>query len=1244
METWLDARKPQDPRFFATDKATKLHYAVDSLIGLAISSPAGSLLSSALANVERAKFNQLERGLDPNRSTPADFAVYSVSRSADTFVANCIQDAADLAYNDPHYAAAVNPVLDDLIGVDTANSYNQIQDLYPNALPSLPTPTSDGSFNLDSKNLMIQYQAVIDSVQGVVDADFATLEGTSALQVRGQGALLTSQTGNASGPCSNPAQHLPCWDDAKSAVTAVSKLVGLTDSQLGSQISTVGNSVVNAGTAIDKLISTGAALPFFSSLTEFDTILGAGMEIFGLFGPGGSSPNSAVLQQIQKLSQQITRLQQDMDNRFNQIDAKLDGILATLNTNFAQINYTQGLLLGDAHAIQNGLLDAQAQLNQMERYLLAWTTALSKEEFIQSLNGCLGYQARTGADIGFTQYASCENVIYTYGHDISADELWAGILQPDYTDAGIYPTLLNFPFSVLGNYLAQFPAQNLQEPALTNGRIPNPMEWILAVRAYLELAHEWPQYASQINSSRIDDLIQVGMAYLQTAQNANSTNNAGVVSANQALYTAVDNKSNVFVLTLQNLVQAQGGLVTEFTADPSLKLGWIPPGGSYTVTLNLWSEPGQSNSFVPAALSSATIADCSGGPAWVMPANLISQFSPLVRNAEQLGKGAVSLCLSFSWFWAGTSLNNDPFGNGPADFALGAYQITGTQAGAVVFAETIYGYSITDPAHRILMCMGRPPLRSGHTEIWSQTGCTDEFDIPFAYYSITTHPVGSRCQTLTSATSGPSPLIWNLSPQFAQFVTQNGGLFVCVPGAPLTNLFAGNSNQTADTSAGLTSLATSINNTFVGYQQLLYGDIAGALCDPTTGCTSTGPFAGQLVSACQLVTGTKFLWEAYTNFGLPTSLQTDDVLHSLLYGNQGILDCSTLLSDFVGFSKSTTINTSDNKITDELSAMSARIAALNSAVTADLNLIQQTQTPESWIEIDNALADLRSFEAMKNSLAITPCTFELTPGAAIVGLQGGGGAFLVHVPDHCSSIASTNANWITITSTKSGTGQWTVTFVAAATADGLARLGIIIVGNQIFRVYHAPVNGVRPGNVTASVSPGAATIPVGTSANFTVVLNSSGGLSDSFTFACVNPPPGITCTFNPVTGPLPANGTLSPTLTIAVNAKPAAASSTTALRTPAPPFAARIAGVQLIAFVVLAGTCLRCTRNKPRLALAMLAMCSLFVIISCSGGTNTTQVAPQPPPSPTSATLLVTIETSSSTVTKAVGTVQITVP
>jgi len=81
------------------------------------------------------------------------------------------------------------------------------------------------------------------------------------------------------------------------------------------------------------------------------------------------------------------------------------------------------------------------------------------------------------------------------------------------------------------------------------------------------------------------------------------------------------------------------------------------------------------------------------------------------------------------------------------------------------------------------------------------------------------------------------------------------------------------------------------------------------------------------------------------------------------------------------------------------------------------------------------------------------------------------------------------------------------------------------------------------GTITANVTPGtSATIAVGSSANFTLSLASTKGVSGLVAFGCAGIPTTLNCTFNPPQVTVPASGPATTTLTVAVSAKPSSAS------------------------------------------------------------------------------------------------------
>ncbi len=82
----------------------------------------------------------------------------------------------------------------------------------------------------------------------------------------------------------------------------------------------------------------------------------------------------------------------------------------------------------------------------------------------------------------------------------------------------------------------------------------------------------------------------------------------------------------------------------------------------------------------------------------------------------------------------------------------------------------------------------------------------------------------------------------------------------------------------------------------------------------------------------------------------------------------------------------------------------------------------------------------------------------------------------------------------------------------------------------------------QPPAITGSVTPTSATATVGQPASFAITVNSQYGASGTVVFQCEDFPSGATCAFNPTTASLPANGTISGTLSVQVNSSVAAGS------------------------------------------------------------------------------------------------------
>jgi subtilase family serine protease len=85
------------------------------------------------------------------------------------------------------------------------------------------------------------------------------------------------------------------------------------------------------------------------------------------------------------------------------------------------------------------------------------------------------------------------------------------------------------------------------------------------------------------------------------------------------------------------------------------------------------------------------------------------------------------------------------------------------------------------------------------------------------------------------------------------------------------------------------------------------------------------------------------------------------------------------------------------------------------------------------------------------TVAPATCTYSISSSGMQILASGGSSTFAVTTQNGCSWNASSNVNWITITSGASGTGSGTVAF-SVAPNSGAARTGTISVANQQFSI------------------------------------------------------------------------------------------------------------------------------------------------------------------------------------------------
>jgi hypothetical protein len=1146
VQAKLDASAPSAALFQRMDIGGRLRYGIDSLTSLASGQPAGSLLPKTLFGLEKAKFFQLEIPVDPSRRQPADPALYAVTSSALQFIANQVQQASDLAQNDGQYAAAVNVLLSGLTAFDSSKSYATIQTFWGTALPSLPAPNSDGSYTLNEPDLMTQYQSVVAGVQTIIDSELTALEANPptlgrsvVLKGNSRAVPYASPTANScvishALPPGFAGPVLPSVDPcqiAQSDVTGLSSLVGLFDPSAGTQIAAIGTAGVQAGLAIAQILSpavTGAAV-----LGPVGIVVGAGVAIFSALESSSSSSNAAVLAQIQKLSQQIARLQQDMDAQFALVDAGLNTILTTLNQDFALINYQLGTLNASAQQIQDALLDVETQVNQIEYYDLAYQQAEEADTLMLSANGCLNFAStHNNQDIGYAQFDNCQNTFFTWGQTNALDAIWAPV-PSDYTDSSVYNFFEDFsnsgvcpigcatPDAVGINYLSNFSSQNLGVAPLSTLFLPNPDEWVLAARMYLLMAHQWPQYQSGLNVSYLNDLLQIGTNLQQAAQSINSSRATnGQVSQNTAIFNALTTK---YTSAIGDVQSAANSDQTTYLSNPALTINGITPnwwGGGASQTTS-WRPP-----------PPASIRFCDGGGETLTPApSSLFSFVPGIYAFAQgyLSAGTLTMCIS-NVQWVNTV---DPFTNPPYEpndilwCDNAAFDIPPGQPDVAYPPDNC---QISEPQITI-------SVRFNGTEILTATATAGDATQQDYIVSWWSDPTYCGC-TDSSFSVDPSYAV-----QFLWTPSSNSSPFHI--GDILANL-NNSPTVTQQPAPGLLSTTVAqIDAALATVQQQMYGKIANDFSAAGTPIQ----IAGQLLSS------DKLLFQAYANLGLPISMQSDDTLHSYLFGDEPILDWPGVQSDFAGFSTSAITNTTDDKVTDEIGTLNSRLSGLTTEISADLANVGTNQLPESLSEVDLALEDLQSFANLQNANALTPCSFQLTPNLAFVGMSGSAGTIQVQELNGCAWTASTRASWLTIAPRASGVGNGFVNFSATSDTTDSGRDAVIIVGDQVFHVLQTAggntiIGGSGSGSApVASLSTtniGFGNQTVGTSSaptNITLSNTGSSSLVTGITATtgyyeadnCGTVSPGGNCTISVVFSP-PATGTDAGLLTISSNA------------------------------------------------------------------------------------------------------------
>ncbi len=556
-------------------------------------------------------------------------------------------------------------------GLDPVIPFNLLATQRPDIIPQSLRVSADGFLRFDSQaQANSAANECLNLTNNAIIPDRQALKVESDPQVNG--GFQAVVYGPVPDPAKTQAEVLRLQTRAAQkevvlkAVDFSVQLIGLVNPKLAGQVETIKHATVATEAAVSsylaavrefKALGTAASikdkLKLTSSSFDFASgLVGIGFQIFSMFGDSGPTADQIILEQIQRLSQQIEGLRMEMHDRFDRIDGALNAILETLHNRFGQIDYNQRIIIGDLNTIRTELISIQARLNRLEQYFGRWLQDIQKDQFAQNVSACLNYRRFGLGDMPATEFIRCASFFSSWVTSTSLRDLWAGTGRTDFSDAGIADNIFNFPLSVNINWLAQFPAANLGLAPLSATVLPNPYEWVLGTQAYRQLLREWPQYGANVSPTDLEGMEQLGYA-VQNAVASGPTAGAGATTPSP-LFDALISKYRSKVSSLRNNVTL---IEQNYITNPSNSV--IDPAGR--LTLNLWAGAlAQTTPWRPSLTTCGPVAVSLGD-------SLKSKIPTLDAVGQVLGFGQATACVTVL-AWAGEQTVDTQFG--AASFAI----------------------------------------------------------------------------------------------------------------------------------------------------------------------------------------------------------------------------------------------------------------------------------------------------------------------------------------------------------------------------------------------------------------------------------------------------------------------------------------------------------------------------------------------------------------------------------------------
>lgn len=818
---------------------------------------------------------ETKEALEPDSRVLAQGQLYNSQNVAQDFHREQWSKAFGLAQGNASAAQALNTFFGPYLNANTNNTSSEIFDKNPSYAQNEEVKGirkmigSDGAINTTLEELRKQSEQQFKSLITMMADDRKVLNNIS----RSQKVLLDYVADQKlKEQIKNHAEkerriHQLKIEAVGSSVYLISTFIGFHNPKLGQVVQVIGSSAIQLSQSINKFTMDAAQLGdpgvSFGSIVFTANVLGTAMKIFSLFA-ATKTTDQVILEQVIELRKQIGEIRKEMHDRFDRIDRSLNAIYETLNTRFDQIDYKLGVLNGNVDEIRKALFSSQADLNRLERNLYAALNEANSAGLKFDINGGIGYRKRTGSNLSYDSkaqnYVGYENSFYTWAVDLSHDELRAGLKQRDFSDAKVYDELNNLPLDANLNYVTGFVNSRLVakgvNPIAADTRLINPRIWALSTSAYLQLAQEWSKHFQKISTERLSKIKQYGQAIRQLGRNITVINNLGGSEPNLTLFKALfDNYKEKAKIIQEKLAAFEKDYCENIFPDSKLK--------PFNKSLDLWGGAFQKTDYYPLftqigpchyprmirAIGSEEIPILS-------PPDSIEKLIPKVfRLAEQIGLGNTSICV-FECSFTQTRVSKPPKG------------------------------------------LRRPDVFYSHLLIKIHGDFYDRLGLV-------------KSKPVADSNTKPSPfkdLVYFMPDQLGlqiinqKFVSTNEQYHGNVGAPQLTPVAMLNQNWENGEGYKKKFVSSSTKDESLSerenFENLIADEIEAVLKQHQRAfyfrIIQEMDKQGGLERAIKELSGAKKLLESFVILGMPRSLETNDLLRSLLFGSQGVLESESL--------------------------------------------------------------------------------------------------------------------------------------------------------------------------------------------------------------------------------------------------------------------------------------------------------------------------------------------------------------